>query len=306
VPVAEGARTVVRAAGGVVWRPRQGGPGVEVALVHRPKYDDWSLPKGKLDPGETAVAGACREVREETGFSCVVGRTLGESRYDVVQKGRPAAKSVRWWAMRALEGAFTPTAEIDELRWVSPQDAPGLLTRVRDGDPLRFFTAGPPQTRTVLLLRHGTAGDRAAWSGDDDARPLDDRGRAQAEAACAVLPLYGTARLVSAPLERCTATLQPLAERAGLEIETDVAVAARGWADDPGRTLQHVADLVADDRPTAVCSQGEVLPDLVRALAGRDGLPLSDVRAAKGSLWALSWDDDGRLADAHYTAALLG
>jgi 8-oxo-dGTP diphosphatase len=139
----------VRAAGGVLWRRVAGQ--VEVALVHRPKYDDWSLPKGKLEPGEPWVVGGVREVREETGFVAVPGRTLGESQYRVLHRGRDAPKTVRWWAMRCLAGSFTPSHEVDALRWV-PVERALAQGSAFDVAPLTAFTDGPVETTTVLLL----------------------------------------------------------------------------------------------------------------------------------------------------------
>ncbi|HVM28064.1 MAG TPA: NUDIX hydrolase [Mycobacteriales bacterium] len=297
---------VVRAAGGVLWRAARTGTGVEVAVVHRPKYDDWSLPKGKLDDGEVEVLAACREVEEETGFTGIVGRFLGTGRYTVTKAGRQVPKSVAWWSIRCTGGGFTPTAEVDELRWLRPDDVPALLSRPAEALPLERFTSGPPGTRTLLLLRHGSAGQREHWDGDDDARPLDDAGRAQAEAAAAVLPRYGVQRVLAAPLERCTASVQPLAEHLGVAVKQDVAFGAAGWAASPSTTLQRLSALVADGRTAVVCSQGEVLPAAVAELARRGGLDLPDTpEAAKGSLWALSFDEHGRTVDAHYTASLL-
>ena len=143
----------VRAAGGVVWRRADGE--VQVALVHRPKYDDWSLPKGKLDPGEPAVVGAVREVREETGFVAVPGRTLGESRYRVLDRGRDAPKTVRWWAMRCATGAFVPGPEVDALRWLPVASALDVAGSGFDAAPLQAFTEQEPDTASVLFV--GTA-----------------------------------------------------------------------------------------------------------------------------------------------------
>ncbi|MCW2615032.1 MAG: hydrolase, partial [Frankiales bacterium] len=179
----------VKAAGGVLWR-RQDGV-VQVAVVHRPRYDDWSLPKGKLDPGELHVVGAVREVAEETGFAAVAGRTLGESRYRVLDQGRDVPKTVRWWAMRATAGEFVPGAEVDHLQWLTVPEALRRVTAGRDSEPLTAFAAHPPETATVLLLRHGSAGDRDDWAGDDDLRPLDPTGKAQALAAADTLVAWG-------------------------------------------------------------------------------------------------------------------
>jgi 8-oxo-dGTP pyrophosphatase MutT (NUDIX family) len=118
----------VEAAGGVVWRRRDGGD-LEVLVVHRPRYDDWSFPKGKLDPGEDHRTAAWREVWEETGLECELGTELAEVRY-ADRFGRP--KRVRYWAMQVTGGEFTPNDEVDELRWASPDDAASLLSYERD------------------------------------------------------------------------------------------------------------------------------------------------------------------------------
>ena len=119
---------IVEAAGGAVWRRTAKGR-IKVLLVHRPRYDDWTLPKGKLDPGETAEAAALREVEEETGLRCRLGDELSPTSYRD-PKGR--AKVVRYWRMEPLGGEFVPSDEVDELRWVSPADATELLSYDHD------------------------------------------------------------------------------------------------------------------------------------------------------------------------------
>ena len=122
----------VEAAGGLV--VREAGELVELAVVHRPRYDDWSLPKGKLDPGEDWAAAALREVEEETGLRCELGEELGSVRY-LDRKGR--RKQVRWWRMRPLEGEFVPGNEVDELRWLEPTVALELLDYEQDRELVR-------------------------------------------------------------------------------------------------------------------------------------------------------------------------
>jgi 8-oxo-dGTP pyrophosphatase MutT (NUDIX family) len=121
---------VIEAAGGVVWR-RTSNDKVKVLLVHRPRYDDWSLPKGKLDDGESARSAALREVEEETGLRCKAGEELAEVRYKD-RKGR--AKRVRYWAMRPIDGEFEPNHEVDEIRWVPLDDVPAQLTYEHDAE----------------------------------------------------------------------------------------------------------------------------------------------------------------------------
>jgi 8-oxo-dGTP diphosphatase len=123
----------VEAAGGVVVRDGR------VAVVHRPKYDDWSLPKGKLDRGESFEQAALREVKEETGFRCELGPELPATRYRD-DKGR--AKVVRYWSMTPVEGNFSPTEEVDELRWLEPREAEELLSYERDTEPVKAVSTG--------------------------------------------------------------------------------------------------------------------------------------------------------------------
>lgn len=125
----------IEAAGGVLWRQR--GEQRDFAVIHRPRYDDWTLPKGKLDPGETHEQAAVREVAEETGFAAELGPDLGDTMYE--HKARP--KRVRYWGMRALDGRFQANSEVDELRWLPLDHARGILTYRRDREILERFVA---------------------------------------------------------------------------------------------------------------------------------------------------------------------
>ena len=286
-------RRLVRAAGGVLWRRVDGD--VRVALVHRPKYGDWSLPKGKLDPGEPAVVGGLREVQEETGFRAAAGRTLGTSRYRVLSGGREADKVVQWWAMRALDGEFVAGDEVDVLRWLPVASALGRVSAGYDCAPLRAFAEHPPETTTVLLVRHGSAGDRSAWDGPDDERPLDEVGVEQADALVDVLAAYAPSRVLSAPPVRCVRTVEPLAARLGLPVEPAPAAGEDENRDGPGALLKLVDDVAsAGEGAVVVCSQGGALRPGVATLLDR---PAASAR--KGCVWALTFAG-GRLLDADY------
>jgi 8-oxo-dGTP pyrophosphatase MutT (NUDIX family) len=126
-------RDVVRAAGGVVYRYTDERD-VEIALIHRPAYDDWSLPKGKLKPGEGLEAAALREVQEETGLTCMIARSLGIIEY-VDRRGRE--KVVWYWLMRSIGGAFKPIEEVDRMRWLKFEDAARKLSYDHDQELLR-------------------------------------------------------------------------------------------------------------------------------------------------------------------------
>ncbi len=302
-------KRLIHASGGVLWRRADGSEGssggrvpagtVQVAVIHRPRYDDWSLPKGKLDPGETSVCAAVREVREETGFDGVVGRTLGESHYRVLDGGRDVPKTVRWWALKATSGHFSPGAEVDRLLWLDVEAARRRVTGGRDSGPLTAFAEHPPETTTVLVVRHASAGRHGGWDGPDEERPLDARGQEQAAALAAVLPVYGPRMLSSAPAVRCRTTMQPLADRLALQVVVDPDLAEDQAHALPGR----LRALGAAGVPAVVCSQGGAIPHAVGTLAGQAGLELPVVPCAKGSVWALSFSG-GRLIDADYATPL--
>src|SRR4051794_27845038 len=159
----------------MLWRADGGDR--RIAIVHRPRYDDWSLPKGKLHTGEDPLLAACREVVEETGFVPRVGIRLPVQEYRL----GPDRKLVDYWAMEAVGGAFAANHEVDELRWLRPAEAATWLSYDRDRALLRTFLAAPEPDAMVLLVRHAKAGERSAWHGDDRLRPLDPAGQEQTE-----------------------------------------------------------------------------------------------------------------------------
>lgn len=296
----------IRAAGGVLWRHApEDDATIEVAVIHRPRYDDWSLPKGKVASGESELEAAVREILEETGFHVRVGRPLGVTRYtkESVSGARP--KVVRWWAMQAEGGGFSPTREVDELAWMAPDRAAKRLTRATDVQVLERFAAAPGPTRTVLLVRHASAGSRASWRGGDDRdRPLDECGVAQADELVRILSRFEIGRIVSADLRRCTETVALLAEAFGLGIEPAGIVSEAGYPGHEDEATALLRELGDAEHDAVVCSQGEVIPDLVRRLAITDDLPIDGaIRADKGSTWALSLDADARLVSLEHLAA---
>jgi len=275
----------VWAAGAVVWREDG-----DVAVVHRPRYDDWSFPKGKLEPGETIPFAAVREVAEESGLDVHLGPILGDVSY-AVPEGR---KVVRYWSARvAKDNGFTPDAEVDELRWIPAGQAAEVLTYGHDLDVLQSFVAHGRPSSTILLVRHAKAGSRSQWEGDDDQRPLSSSGREQAEHLAALLPLFGPERVVSAPPLRCRDTIAPLAAELGLPVGDEPLLGEEGYWERPRAGLARLRQLVAATGVTAVASQGGVIPDVMRALvqSSPHRLPLdpSAVPSRKASTWVLGF-----------------
>lgn len=305
----------VRAAGAVLWRVAGGV--TEVALVHRPRYDDWSLPKGKLDPGETIAEAAVREVREETGFDAVLGRYLARTRYPVpARTGHGTVpKTVDYFSAEAVSGEFAANDEVDELRWLGPTAAEKLLTRPEDVRVLRAFCEVPVGLTTLVLVRHAKAGKRDEWTGDDDLRPLSEAGLRQASALRRVLGLFGPDRVLSAPRLRCVQTVHGVAEDLGAEVRHEPLLSEEGYWPDPVLGVARLLALAGDGGTPVVCSQGGVIPDLVSTLADRDGVELAAARGGvvpskKGSFWVLSFRpptaEDGPLllAADYYPSAL--
>ncbi len=262
----------VRAGGGVLWRGA--GATVEVALVHRPRYDDWSLPKGKSGPGEPQLLTAVREVAEETGHRGVVGRPLGVQRYlKSVEGGGTEPKTVAFWAMEVVAGRFEASAEVDRLDWLAPAAAADRLTMPRDRETLHVFARGPLHTSAVAYVRHARAGERSRWSGPDDQRPLDPTGHAQAEALSPLLGCYGFERVHSADVLRCLDTVAPFAKAQGLPVESEPLVSESGYAAAPDQALARCLDITRAGPRAVVCSQGRVLPELLARLCERLGGP---------------------------------
>lgn len=275
---------VIEAAGGVLWRPAVGGRGVEVALVHRPKYDDWSIPKGKLSAGEHVVVAAQREVWEETGHETVVGRPLGEIRY--LKEGTP--KRVRYWALRHAGGGFAPNAEVDQVMWLPPREGQLHLAPDRDRDVLVRFARDTVDTWPCVLVRHASAGERSAWNGADRDRPLDELGVEQSDALVRVLAAFGVQRVLSADVLRCLETVGPFAQAEQLTVESEPLVSESGYAAHPGAAVDRMVDVVRSGEPSVVCSQGKTLPDLLAQVCKEFGhTPPADTAVRKAGMVVL-------------------
>jgi 8-oxo-(d)GTP phosphatase len=274
---------VIRAAGGVVWRP-----GPVVCVVHRPRYDDWSLPKGKLDAGEHPLAAALREVWEETGVRAAPQIRLSSARYKTRDR---SPKTVDYWSMRVVAAdPSVPDREVDEVRWLTPAAAAELLSYPHDAQLLREFAALPEVTGLVLLVRHAYAGERSQWTLPDSVRPLDSTGTAQASVLAELLALFQPTRLVSASPRRCLQTLAPLAKATDLPVEVESVFDETGL--DPAVAAARLVSLAASSPVTVVCSQGKVIRGAMPLVAGRAG----DFATPKATGWVLPYAADHLIA----------
>ncbi len=274
----------IKASGGVVVRPSPDGR-AEVLVIHRPHYDDWSLPKGKDDPGETAEQAALRELHEETGYRARIVTRLGDQHY-TVNNGRP--KTVAYFVMRPTRSDdFKENSEVDEIRWVTLEDARALLTYEYDRDLLddpRIQSAA--KSGTAYLIRHAHAGDRTAWDDDDRLRPITKKGRKQSDAIAAIVSKAGVDAIYSSPYVRCVQTVRPLAKAtAGEVIEHDALAEGADWS----ASLDLITRLAGLD--VALCSHGDVIPNLLEHLARRGvelRSPTGMFECRKGSIWELT------------------
>ena len=296
----------IPAAGALMWRPGEQGP--EVVLVHRPRYDDWSFPKGKSMPGEHVLITAVREVAEETEIEIILGRKLRTVRY--LSDGRP--KQVDYWAGRPAAQAlgradepaepapFTPNDEVDELAWLPLTAAGDRLTYRHDTEVLSEFASAPAATTAIILVRHASARNKKAWQNaghpDDLTRPLTPLGHVQAKLLGQILSCFGPARVISSPAERCLATAEPYAAVVGGVVEPALALApppddqdlADAGPAEVAAAHDLVTSLVTAGEPVVISGHRENLPAVLRWICESLGAPVpAGPPLRKGAFWAL-------------------
>ncbi len=254
---------------------RKGG---DVLLIHRPRYDDWSFPKGKLDPGEHEVTAAVREVAEETGLAVRLGPPLPGQRYRLTN-GR--TKAVSYWTARVVGdddvGRYAINEEIDEVAWVPWDKAREVLTHVHDRGTLDDARALRRKTRALVVLRHGRARSRKAWRGDDRRRPLLVAGAAQAERLVPVLAGFDATAVHTSSSTRCVDTVAPYSRSTGWPLVTHDGLTEEDASADA--VVDLVGDLMATLAGVVVCTHRPVLPMVLDAAGVRD-----DVRLETGEL----------------------
>jgi 8-oxo-dGTP diphosphatase len=269
--------TPVRAAGGVLIRDGL------VALVHRPRYDDWTLPKGKLNKGEHPLVAACREVWEETGVRPLARTRLPTVTYPVRSADGLADKTVDYWSMVVdADTGFTPNHEIDDVAWLTEADALDRFSYPHDVEVLSAYAALPPVSAVVAVVRHAHAGRRGSFPGPDSARPINGSGGAQATALTSLLTCLGPTMLVSASPRRCVQTLGSIASTLDLPIEVESVFDEDA---DPDAAVARIRELAAQARSTVVCSQGGLIPQVMAALSTSVG----DFHTAKATGWVVSF-----------------
>jgi 8-oxo-dGTP diphosphatase len=269
--------TDVMAAGAVV--TRKGG---DVLLVHRLKYDDWSFPKGKLDPGEHLTTAAVREVAEETGLDIRLGPPLSTQRY-WAENGERRIKRVHYWVGTVVGdddvSTYQVNDEIDEVAWVPFDKVCDRLDYDYDRTTLEEFVRLRKKSFPLVILRHGRARARKAWKKDDRERPLTKAGEFQAQQVVPVLAAYGVARILTSSSRRCWSTVAPYADLTGLDMEDTDDLSEE--AATPELVARYVRELLACKEAAVICGHRPVLPWVFGALG------LDPVALAPGSVFVV-------------------
>lgn len=283
---------MVQAAGALIWRA--GHAGVEVLVIHRPDYDDWSWPKGKLEGEESFPAAAVREVREETGLRVKLGIPLPSAHYRLSDH---STKTVRYWSAKGNRDPLPAPPrpdEVDRLEWVSAEEAAKRLSRRGDRVQLdallEAHEGGLLDTFPLIVLRHAHARPRNVWGREDSERPLIDAGRAQAKNLADTLDAWRPGKLVSSPWTRCVQTLQPYAKVAGEKVKTKGKLSEDGHRRDRSGTARLVSKQLGKGHGLVLCTHRPVLGTVLGVLAGHaaagrsDDLPRHDPFLAPGEV----------------------
>jgi len=275
-------RVSIRAAGVVIKDEAD-----RIVAVHRPRRSDWSLPKGKLEIGESPIDAARREAREETGIEVQLASRLPSVRYLV----SGALKEVDYWVGSVHNDyGFDPDEEIDQIKWLEPDEVSRSLTYPHD--VLTVHTAlERAATSPLILLRHSTALKRVDWSGADAARPLRSEGLTESIRLVSQLGAFGVESIRSSDAERCLATVAPLAGTLQASVVLEPALSEEGFARDPSGAADRIEELLHDPAPIVVCTHRPILPSLLRRIAN-SGLadpadPAMDPRIPPGAFIVL-------------------
>ena len=255
------------AAGAVIWR-RNSDKEIEVAVVHRPRYDDWSLPKGKLEEGEPLIACAYREAEEETGLDFAFGPFIGDIEYPTVD----GLKRVSYWSARYIhqDRAFVANNEVDRLEWWPADVALEKLSRDSDVEILGKFLNIPFEATPLVLLRHAKALAREEWQGEDEDRPLDNTGQIQAKRMHSIYQVFDIKKIITSDAVRCYDTIIGLSRVLNIEPTITNAVSEYVYKKNKDKSLdfvRQVADAVGESKAaTLLCSHNPVLPRMLAKL----------------------------------------
>jgi 8-oxo-dGTP pyrophosphatase MutT (NUDIX family)/phosphohistidine phosphatase SixA len=262
----------IAAAGAVVWR-RNANDEVEIALIHRVKYDDWSIPKGKVEGDESLIACAYRETMEETGFDVRFGPIIGSISYSVGD----VPKTVTYWSAKFLTERSTPNpGEVDEIRWMTTPEAHQFLTRELDKKIITDFLEIDLDTKPLILLRH---------AGEDTDRPLSSHGERQARRLLSNLQPYAIEEMHSSSAVRCYETITPMARSMSIDFFFTDSLSEDVFNKDRERPVKYIHRLLVNDYPVLACSHNPILPEVISSFVNKFGIEVTDIKLEPGDAW---------------------
>jgi len=279
---------VIRAAGAVLWR-YSANKKIEIALVHRPRYDDWSLPKGKVEEKESHIACAYREVLEETGYASIFGPQIGQAMYKVPE----GKKVVRYWSAQAI-GEPVGTIdknEIDEILWLEVKEARKKLTLDDDRAIVDFFIEFGVQTTPLVLLRHAKALKRDDWDGEDSDRPLDNLGQLQAKRLLPQFYPYSISEIHSSDAYRCMQTVEDLTRALDLNTIIGLDLSEDMYSKDKEAARDYVSTLMQEGNRAVICSHNPILPKVLKKLVGKKYFKELDSKLEPAEAWVIHHRD---------------
>ena len=271
------------AAGAVVWQKSKVNE-IQVAIIHRPKYDDWSFPKGKADVGEAVIACAHREVLEESNLDTQFGPYLGEVSYETID----GPKCVYFWSAKVIKSyPFTPNSEVDKLEWHNLKSAKKILTLKSDKEILEKFSKLDLDTQPFILLRHAKAITRQEWQGDDDDRPLDSLGSYQADRLIPIYTVYKIEEIHTSDAVRCFDTVNTLARRLEISLEVNGKLGESTYKKDKEKAVDYCKDLIKESKSILICSHNPILPKLLNKLTKKADVEADDEKLHPASSWII-------------------
>ncbi|CAN2174853.1 Ap6A_hydrolase domain containing protein [Candidatus Nanopelagicaceae bacterium] len=255
---------MIRAAGAIIWRENSPFE-LEVLVIHRPQYDDWSFPKGKVDDGESPIAAAYREVKEETGVDAIFGQYLGTTSYKVDEN----KKKVKYWMARAKADAapFVPNAEVDKIEWVDSKTARHFLTHDEDRDLLDDFMAKERYASTLVLLRHAKAVKRSEWNDYDLDRPLNNDGVQQSQKLVKQLEPFGIQGIYSSDATRCFTTVEPFSTVSGVKVNVSKDLNEESFEKSAKTSVEYVRQVMKFDGNQLVSGHNPIIPHVLSKIA---------------------------------------
>ena len=273
----------ISAAGAVVWRKHKDNF-TEVAIIHRPKYDDWSFPKGKIEVGESLIASAHREVLEETNLQTEFGPHLGQVEYFTPD----GLKKVTYWSAKVIgEKPFRANTEVDQLKWIPITKVIEVLTNETDKEIFDKFVKVKFNSKPFILLRHAKAITRDEWQGEDDDRPLSSSGQNQAMRLLSTYQVFNIDQIHSSDAVRCYDTVKSMAKGLDIKLEVSSKLSENTYKKDKEKAFDYVRELIKEDKSILICSHNPILPKMLNKLTKKSEIEADEDKLSPADGWVI-------------------